>query len=379
MKTKKNSQEELTIILDEKATKKDQVNRDSIHKKIKKIKLLTKQVNTLKNQINAIKDLCKNHIDKEEKKLFLNKEKLIVKLYERFQQKAFSNWQKDFIESKILNEIDFLFNNDAMTEKTSEIHRKITALQQENLGDDEKEMMNEMAKEMFKNMGVDIDEDNFDFANFANFANEEFRDNFQENYHQQYSQQQQEAISEKKKEKARTTDKDFQKLYRLLVKKAHPDLVKEGAEKEKREEIMKKLSHAWEHRDYYQLLMIQNEIDANNSFEVSLSKKQLKAIIKQLNEEINEIESIKYQLKKHNPESSYYYQNFFARSEKGILKKIEAHKEQIIMDSIAVENEIKDLKTQKSTKELLKNIKKNTEFYNDDEFLDEIGGLFGDF
>lgn len=369
--TKKNNLDKLTIILDDKSSKADKKNTALVDKKIKKIEQLTKQVKTIKDQIINIKHIYSTHIEKEEQVLFLNKEKLIVKLYERFQQKSFSKWQKDFIENKLLNEIDFLHENDAMTPTVSEIHKKMMLHEEENISDEEKELMNEIAKDMFKGMGIDIDEDDFDFTN------KEFRDNFQENFNQQNFDNQQEDFSEDKKEKVRTTDKDFQKLYRVLVKKVHPDLVKDPQEKEQRENLMKKLSQAWEDRNYYQLLILKNEIDADGSTDVLLNKKQTQAMIFQLDQEIIELEFIKHQLKTHEPESAFYYQNFFAKSKKGILKKIEDYKKQIIEDSNSIKNEIKDLKTQKSTKEFLNTIKNQKDIFND--LLMDDFDLFDDF
>jgi hypothetical protein len=116
---------------------------------------------------------------------------------------------------------------------------------------------------------------------------------------------------------------------------------------------------------------LQNEIDADNSFEISLSKKQLKAMVSQLNEEINEIEATKYHLKEFDTESSFYYKTFYARSEKGILKKIEAYRKQIIVDSNETESEIKGLKSQKSTKELLNEIKSRNDLF-EDSFPDDF-------
>lgn len=362
----KNNKEKLSIIIPNTASKKEHSNKEAIDKKIKKIELLTKQVNDIKEQIYRIKELFTEHLEKDEKLLFETKEKLVLKLYDRYQQKAFSNWQKDFIINKIQNEIIFFVENNKMTTKISEIHEEITLFQQQALNDDEKEMMNDMAKEMFKNLGIDIDEENFDYNDFSN---EEFRTNFEKEYQQQNAENQHKELSDKNK--GRTTDKDFQKLYRELVKKTHPDLVKDTVEKEKREELMKKLSQAWEDRNYYQLLILQNEIDADSTFEVSLNGKQLKAMINQLNKEIRNMEAEKYHLKKFDTQNAFYYQNFNAKSEKGILKKIEEYKKHILFDVQETKNEITELKTQKSTKELLNKIRSNNQLI-DDSFLDQL-------
>ncbi|KAA1244736.1 hypothetical protein [Aquimarina sp. RZ0] len=358
----------LTIVLDDSASKDTHKSNLVIDKKLKKIEQLKKQISRINNTINTAKKLYDQYIEKEDKKLLELKEQFIIKLYERFNQKAFALWQKEMIESRILNEVNELFSQGYESEKIAEIHEEITRLQSENMDDFEKEMMNEMAKEYLKNMGVNIDEENF---NFEDFANPEFREKFQQDYsdqqtheyHNFYEQEQQQKHREQQ-QKVKTTDKDFQKLYKTLVKKAHPDLVIDPLEKEKREEWMKKLSSAWEERNYYELLVLQKEIDADSSTEVFLNSGQLEPLIKQLNEEISKLESDKYLLKHHNPDTSFYYESFHARSEKGILKKIMEVKGEIHSEIDAIKQQYTRLKTQKSTKELLLEIRDSISGYH---------------
>ncbi len=359
MKNTNDTQNKISIVINDSDSKKNHKNKDEIGQKIQKIELLKKQLENLTNEINTVKSLYSKHVNKEENNLFITKEKLILKLYERYQQKSFTVWQKELLEEKIINEINFLHEESYQSQKLAEIYEEITRLRSENLGDFEKNIINEMAKDHFKNMGVDIDLEDFDFTS------SDFRENFEQKFADQYSKQQEQQKHEKQEEKIKTTDKDFQKLYRSLVKKAHPDLVIDSKDKEQREEWMKKLSLAWEGRNYYQLLLLQKEIDSDASFEVSLDKNQLKSLINQLNKEIRNLETDKYILKNQNPDTSFYYQNFYARSTKGILKKINTFNELIKTQCQDTNDEYNLLKTQKSTKDFLSDLRGSINTYDD--------------
>lgn len=358
------TQNNISIVINDSASKKDHKNKDAIGLKIQKIETLKKQLENLTNQINKVKSLYSEHVDKEENNLFITKEKLILKLYDRYQQKSFTVWEKELLEEKIINEINFLLERSYQSQKLIKIYEEITSLHSENLGDFEKNIINEMAKDHFKNMGVDFDLEDFDFTS------SDFKENFQQKFADNYSKHQEQQKHEKQEEKIKTTDKDFQKLYRNLVKKAHPDLVIDNKDKEQREEWMKKLSLAWEERNYYQLLLLQKEIDSDTSLEVSLDKNQLKSLLNQLNKEIKSLEVDKYVLQKQNPDTSFYYQNFYARTTKGILKKIDTFNQLLKSKCQDAKDEFDLLKTQKSTKELLQYIRNTDNRF--DDFFDYI-------
>ncbi len=350
--------------------------KNSIDKKIKKIEQLRKQLVKLKKTIEDAKKKYLEHCKGAEEQLFKLKEELIIKLYQRYQQKGFTLWQKELMEERIINEIEFLISVGFSSDIIDTIHDEITKLSAEKMDESEKEVMNEMAKEMFRDMGMEFDEDTF---NFEDFINPEFRERFanqqaeqqKEKYYNFFEPDKEEEYTSKK-EKVKTTDKDFQKLYKSLVKKAHPDLVTDPKEKEQREALMKKISQAWEHRNYYELLLLQKEIDVDSE-DIHIKTSQIKPLIKELNKLINDLESEKYQIKNFDQNTAFYYQNFNARSSKGILKKVLEHQLRIMGQIDDTQEEISYLKTQKSTKELL------TEVREANDFLDDPFGFFDDF
>lgn len=353
----------ISIVLDKSSSEKDIKSKNSIDKKIEKINLLKKQIKDLQEQIGIVKNICKEQLVFEcEKDYLLNKEKLLCKFHERYKQSSFSLWQKEILERCVLDQVNFLFDNDYKSQRVSEIHQEVTKSINENMNDYEREMFNDMTKEMFNDMGLDIDEEDFDFSNFSN---PDFMEQFQEKCSEKYSENKKQEKYEEKEKKVKNTDTYFQKLYRKLVKKAHPDLVLDSKEKERRDIWMKKLSQAWNDRNYYQLLELQREIDfddnVDDTLEVHLDKKQLKPLINQLNDEIKTLELDKYILKEEDPDTSYYFTNFYAKSKKGILNKISDFKKELLSLKAEDDYTFELLKTQKSTKMMLAEIKEQSE------------------
>jgi hypothetical protein len=331
--------------------------QNEINKKIEKIKTLKETFEKTVVYVQKLKDTYDRIIGTKEQDLIKKKEKFLVKLHQRWKEKGFTNWQTDLMTDIIYNEAEEIRNYQESSEVVDEIIDEIMTSQQAEMTAEDKEYMNDMAKDFFKFSGINMDED-FDFTDdnaFENFqkSQEGFENNRAEN---------------EKRDKVLKTDKDFQKLYKRLVKKTHPDLVVDPVEKEKREVLMKELSNAWEQRDYYKLLLLKSDIEVDDDAPISLGKDQTKILINQLNLEIAEWGKKDYGLKHFNPDTSFYYQNFYARHEKTSLKKFEKHKEQLLEQLVIADLHLSMIKTKKSTKDFLKNTR--GKFDVEDHFMD---------
>lgn len=345
--------EKFELVLSGASSKKSNSLKESIDKKLAKIEKIKKQLDRLRGQIELAKKLFNKHVVKDENILNKSVEKLVLKLYERINQKSFSLWQLDLMESKLLNEINFLAERGYQSVEIERIQMELAEKHANDLDEEQEGFMNAMAKDLLKNMGVEVDEEDFDFRKFTDPG-------FQEKMHKEFTEQHQEKEKkhrdEHQEQKVKTTDKDFQKLYRTLVKRAHPDLVSDPEEKEQRETWMKQLSHAWEVRDYYSLLLLQKQIDADSSLEIDITQNMLKPLIDRLDRELSDLASQKYILQNHNPDTSFYHQNFKGASEKVILRKIKEYSKEIQLQNLQIQEEYNRLKTQKTTKEMLREI-----------------------
>ena len=379
-KIKSSSQNYLAISVKDSSLNKNDQKAKNIHKKIKKIELLNKQIKKINDTISVAKKLYRKHCEKIENQLLKSKEELIIKLYQRYQQKGFAIWQKEMVETKLINEIDSLISLGHTSEKISKIQEEISQSKIDNMSNYEKEMMNDLTKGFFENMGVDMEGFDFSDINSSDFR-KQFEEKQSENYKKEHHDFYQKDKEEKQKlqhNKVKTTNNDFQKLYRNLVKKAHPDLVVDPIEKQIREEWMKELSEVWEERNYYKLLLLQKKILKDDSIDIALSELQIESLGKELNKTINQLEQDKYQLKHFNKDTSFYYENFNAKTEKGVLKKIIAHKNYVEYEVEEIQVQKIHLKTQKSTKELLKEIRESQVGYYPNRF-DEFASMEDDF
>ncbi len=356
------------LALSENDSKKDARSKTSIEKKIKKIDTLKAKIKKIHEDIAFIKQTHEKLVSKEEIALYKLKETFAVKLYKRFNEKGFTLWQKEMMEEMIMETCNFLSSNSFVSETLQNIQKEFFESTTNTLSDMEKEMANEMFGSFFAEMGVDIDMDDFDFTKFTQ---EGFQEEFKTKFHQKQQEQETEFMHQEKTKKTQQTDKSFQKLYKALVKKAHPDLVIDESEKTNREEWMKKLSEAWEHRNYYQLLILQKEIDSNSDIKISLESSQLKSLSQQLDEEIRLLNVEKWRLTNDDDENGFYITNFHARSQKGIEKKLKEYKKHIQYEKQRIETEIEKLKTKVSTKNYLKDVYESAQISPFD-FLDDF-------
>ncbi|MDO5606936.1 MAG: hypothetical protein Q4G08_00620 [Capnocytophaga sp.] len=91
-----------------------------------------------------------------------------------------------------------------------------------------------------------------------------------------FEQAEKEYETKERRDKIKNTDADFQKIYKKLAKKIHPDLYKDENEKQHKEELMKTLSALWENRDYLGLIQLTLTIDPDNEDDIGLSEGNLR-------------------------------------------------------------------------------------------------------
>lgn len=343
-------------------------SQKTIQAKIIKIDKLTKQLEATEEKVKKIKLIYNVHITKEQAALDTQKEALIVKLYERFLQKSFSNNQKKTLSYLITEQLNDFIQSGYSSRTIEDIMKHLDQLALEEYKHfGEEEDLKSAAVQKMREMGLDIDDD----FSLSDIYDEEFIKKQKQHMFEQERSAQREAEEKEKLEKTTHTDKGFYKLYKSLVKKSHPDLVKSPKEKVIREEWMKQLSQAWSDRNYLELLVLEQQITKGSTI-AQLTEEQIKPLIKSLNQKINELEAKRYIITSHDPDTSFYYNNFNARSDKGIVNKINTYKTELIYETSKVKQELEDLATQKLTKAYI--AKKERELKERDYFWDDIWG-----
>ncbi|MGX1022935.1 hypothetical protein [Psychroflexus sp. MBR-150] len=367
--------------ISEEDTKKESKLKQLISSRLKKIEKQKSLLEEDRKLLNKIKALYHKNLPDDLNGLCKDIERFTEKLVKRYKQKSFSEHQRRLLEYLIEDNFDqLLFKKytsetlDSLIDEYNEYKEKYYGFDEddsiyEENDDDEfgdsfaKSIEKEMIKHMLENMGVDLEDE---FFKDIDLNDPNFQDKFKARFFEYKEKQQETEKHEEKKQQVITTDKEFTKLYKTLVKKVHPDLTTDETERKRREELMKELSMVWKNRDLYQLLVLQSQIEPNNDTSIELNKSQLQQIADNLLEKTKELEQERFVYKKH-PENEFYYKNFFGRSERKILLHIENFKKQLKKESKEINNNISKLKTQKTTKEFLKSV---DEKLNEEDIFD---------
>ena len=378
---------EETVMLNELQVSKNDTKKVSklkhlISSRLKKIEKLKSLLEKDKDSLTKIKTLYHKHMSEDINELCQDIEQYTSKLIKRYKQKSFTMTQRETLEYLIEQNFNELMFNDHSSETLGALIEEYNQLKEEYYGfDDEDEKFEdefdedleddfddeiddefgkafadhfgkEIVMQMFEDMGLDVGPD---FFKDLNPSDPDFAAKFKERISEFAEQHKTDQETEEKRQKTLTTDKEFTKLYKSLVKKVHPDLSTDLEEKNRREELMKELSTVWDNRDYYQLLILQSKIDPDSNGGLELSDKHLQLIANDLLENMTDLEQERFNFKK-NPENDFFFSNFYARSEKKIKSHLEKYKQKTEKEKNEIAENILKLKTQKTTKVFLKSV-----------------------
>ncbi|MGB0879459.1 MAG: J domain-containing protein [Polaribacter sp.] len=349
------NQRKITLVLDKKASDKDQKKKKAIDKKIQKIDALKNQIEKINKQLSDVKKLYNEKATKVEKEFYKLKEEFILKLYSRSKENGFAVWQKELMFELIIEECSFLAENEYFSEKTTKVQEEIMEIKTKELDEEEKKDLNSIYEGFFEGMDIDLGND-FDFSKMND---PEYKERIFQQFHQKNQEYKDGENIKERQGKVQKTDKEFQKLYKQLVRKVHPDLVTSDKEKTEREIVMKKLTEAWDNRNYFELLVLQKEIEGEVNTEAFIGVGQLNTLTKQLNLEISKLEQEKWLLKSHMGENYFFVKNFFARTKTGIEKKINEYLLHLENEKSYAKNQLINLKSKASTKRYLTDIYDN--------------------
>lgn len=308
-------------------------------KKIDKINALRKQIAEVKSNINHVTSLFNQIVAPIQKDSLEAREQCLLKLRALSKRKSLPKKYVHLIEDMMQEMLLYLLE----VGHTSAAFQKVTKEYQENMSramdNGEMSAAREELKGKLKSdlIGLEQMTGSFDHKEFEKYFErveklsinelmEEVKRKKDEHFHQLNEQEKLDAI----KEKRQFDDDYFQKLYKRLSKKIHPDLVQDAKEKKRREEQMKELSEAWSKRDYTHLLSLNESLA--DSEELVLEEKELKLVLKQLNRTIAELEHEKSELKRGESRESQLYQSFYSKSEQKIQERMKFSAEELEKD-----------------------------------------------
>lgn len=275
------------------------------------IEKLEREIVQKEQTLHTILDHFTKNIDPLLEKEAKNKIQLAFLIEEKMLSAKLSKKAQNQAEEIILYLLDKAFTHVIANEEEISLYNRFSDLSY----DDEKELemafMKAEMEAMFTQQGIDIDLSDIDLENEEEMAKimGEFHEKMQ---NKQLEDKQKEAESPKKKtkkeiareaiEKAKieAQNKSLKSIYISLSKALHPDTESNPEEKIKKEELMKKVTVAYQEKNFPLLLQLEMEwIHQTSEHLNKLSEDKLNIYIEILLERERELQAEKYMLQQH--------------------------------------------------------------------------------
>lgn len=319
MNEQQQSSAELKLIFTEKI--KSDVKNKKIRKvlsKIDEINIHKKYLEKEQREFEKIKNLYKEIAFEADRKYCKGKERYIFDLSDRFFDRTFAKWHKELLYDMIMEQYELLDEKDYQTGNLDENRKKVKNYYSEEINPIDKEGAKQLYNEL-KKKGFGKNDPEF---RPENFQDPDFRKKFGKKIEDDYNKKKEEERLLNIREKTLETDLDFHRIYKKLVKLTHPDLATSDEEKQEREYLMKRLTTAWENRDYYEILCLHRLIDKDNTIEFVLNDENTANIIRQLDKKIKELKYERFMTTSMYGENSMYVR-FYSKYEAIVREKIE--------------------------------------------------------
>lgn len=285
--------------------------QDRFNKITARIEKLEKDIVQKEEMLHKILDHFTKNIDPLLEKEAKNKIRLAFLMEEKMLSAKLSKKAQEQAKEIILYLLNEAFTQVIANEDEISLYNRFSDLSY----DDEKEMemafMKEEMEAMFTQQGIDIDLSDIDIENGEEMAKimGEFHEKMQK---KQLEDKLKEAEKPKKKtkkeiireniEKAKieAQNKSLKSIYISLSKALHPDTESDPEEKSKKEELMKKVTVAYQEKNFPLLLQLEMEwIHQTSEHLNKLSEDKLNIYIEILLERERELQVEQYKLQQH--------------------------------------------------------------------------------
>jgi hypothetical protein len=173
---------------------------------------------------------------------------------------------------------------------------------------------------------------------------------------------------EKIKAEAKNVSKAARSIYTDLVKAFHPDRERDETERDRKTEIMKRVTQAYEKDDLFELLRLKIELQGSDIESLTMADEQLKYYNKILKEQVRELEENLWQLRMQGTTGGEDLLTRFGGDEKTMKAKITRQVNQLKNNIKMVEQDILALGVKENMRRFLKNYQIQDDF--DDDFMD---------
>lgn len=362
-------------------------NEAEFNKKIKRIESLKKEIGKIKEQLEYARLLVVSDLFplmgtvKEKQKKYIH---LLDTAFESgfFKKKDAETLMEHILElcEHVLSKPEYEDSKQiAEDEAITEIQKKYEALL---YTEEENEMIDGAAKEMMSKMlGIDIDLDELRKDPSAYFEKkqqelEQEQIAFAEKQANRKKSKKQIEKEEKLAEEKKVLTKDIRTIYTSLAKELHPDLEQDEQERQRKTEMMKRVTAAYEANDLFELLRLQLEYQIQHERIDGLVEEQLKRYNQLLQEQIKELEHEKFGMIGYGSPSGMIYHKYCAptpQATQRIFKQEKAELQHIVdslQDSINTHTDYKILK------EFLKEVRKEYKEREKESIFDVFMGRF---
>ena len=244
--------------------------------------------------------------------------------------------------------------------------------------ENDKELISNLMNQMF---GVDINMDEFEAtpegaARFQAKLKEEF-EKTQENEKNQKKKKTKKQLQQEEQLKAEEEikNKGVRSIYISLAKILHPDSETDLKLKAEKEEIMKKVTSAYDQKDLSTLLKLEMEwVHKETEHLEKLTEDKLKIYISALEERVLELEQEKYSIQL-NPMFAEV-SKYINLSEKSAIKKINLEEKTENMVKTDFNNFINDFEKTNNKKPIIDFVNQYLEILEEQNMMSMFGGIF---
>ncbi len=356
------------------------------NKKIKRIENLKKEIANIKEQLVAIRQKMISEILPMMEKIKEKQKQYVFILDEAYQSGFFKKRDSETLAQHILDLCDNILSKpEFVDEEKIEEEQQIEQLKKKYealvFTEEESELIDNAAKEMMSAMfGIDIDLDEMRknpreyFAKKQKELEEKQQNAWESGQGSRKKTKKQIEKEQKQAEEKKMLNKDIRSIYTSLAKELHPDLEQDETERQRKTEMMKRVTAAYEANDLFELLRLQLEYQIQHEHVESLMEDQIKRYNQLLQEQICELENEKFSIIGWGSPTGLIYEKYCRPTPQAtdrIFKQEKAELQHIIYsleDSIHTHTDYKTLK--EFLKELRQEYKRREKEMTFENFMD---------
>jgi DNA-binding transcriptional regulator YbjK len=362
-------------------------NQTEFNKKVKRIESLKKEIGKIEEQLEYARLLVINDLFPLMGVVKEKQKKYIYLLDTAFESGFFKKRDSETLMEHILELCEHVLSKPEFEDEgkmaedadITEIQKKYDALL---YTEEENEMLDESAKEMMSKMlGIDIDLDELRKNPSAYFQKkqqelEQEQIAFAERQANRKKTKKQIEKEEKLAEEKKVLTKDIRTIYTSLAKELHPDLEQDEQERQRKTEMMKRVTAAYEANDLFELLRLQLEYQIQHERIDGLVEEQLKRYNQLLQSQISELERQKFEMIGFGTPSGMIYHKYCAQTPQATLRIFKREKAELqhIVDSL--QDSINTHTDYKVLKEFLKEVRKEYKEREKESIFESFMGRF---